>query len=310
MREPESGFFTYTARCTMSRVLTPVAELNHDEDTRKSKGSKKSPALAVAATLTTVGAPTQAQVPPDALEAFNPFGARQAAEPDPLLGPGPKPSTPNRRGRRAEPIPDQPRLDRMVEPFGFLGFDVSWSSDSYTVVYPVAPRIAPTVGAGIRFKPDSNFSFQTELAVDFVGGTYPYIIYNYVYAATYLNLPLLARHRIGKSSGKERHFTWGLTFGQLLGESYNETLAGIPVNVEPVGDGSYGYYGYSYGYSFNVRQLSASIGYQGGKYKPTKWHTEFDMRFNLGLTNLGSQGDRGVAWFSFRWNIVPPSSAQ
>lgn len=188
----------------------------------------------------------------------------------------------------------------MVQPFGFLGFNVTWVTSRYSGVYTTFPRIAPGLGGGLRIKPDADFSAQAEIALDFVGGSYLYPPLAYVYAATYLNVPLLARHRIAKSSRSRKHFTWGLQFGQRLGNSYNYTILGIPIQAYP-----------SYGYSlFYNRMLSAAIGYQTRKYRPHQWGVEFEMRLNVGLTGLGESGSftHGTSGFAFRWNFVPPSA--
>lgn len=193
-----------------------------------------------------------------------------------------------------------PSVDWFVEPFAFVGGNASWISTNFS--YSPLPRIAPHLGGGLRFNQDGDFSIQAELAADFVGGTYYfYIVSWYTYAATFVNLPLLARHRIQNKPSKRKHFTWGLQIGQKIGESYNLNVLGIPIAVY---SNNYGYYG-----SYNVfapRVLSAAIGYQSRKTTRRGGIIEFEMRFNAGLVRLGRDGaDEMTSNFMLRWNIVP-----
>ena len=55
---------------------------------------------------------------------------------------------------------------------------------------------------------------------------------------------------------------------------------------------------------FSPRMLSGAIGYQSGKVATRRASYEFEMRFNLALTNFGR--DRvAVSNFNFRFNLVP-----
>lgn len=271
----------------------------------------KTSALALAATLSSL-APSRAEgqappdpPPPEAFEGLGPAKTQPTSELRPTQPPA------SRAEEVVEEAPPKER-NRTIEPFAAFGFNTSFITTdlgSYTF-----PRVAPVLGAGLRIKPDAKFSAQFELTLDFLGGTYSYLYYLiswYTYAATYLSLPLLARHRL--SSGKRvTHFTWGLKLSQKIGESRNSNILGVPFYVEasiPRGY-YYGYYGGYYGGSgdgfFTQRMLSLTVGYQSRKVSRGKIGSEFEMRFSAGVARLsGEREAHMVSGFSFRWNLVP-----
>lgn len=255
-----------------------------------------SSAIAVAATLGSVGATAQTPPAGDPPRRELPPPPDVAPRPPPLEGPMPTEGA--ERGPQSGlegPAEDvQPGVllpDRAVEAFAFAGADVSLMT-SYLYLLP---RIAPGFGAGLRINPSAPHSFQAELSVDFLGGTLPYFYGGLIYtqAVTYLSLPLLARHRISETANKTKHIAWGVQLSQNIGESYNYSLFGVPIYV----DGGYS--------EFSARLLSISVGYQARRLTKRGGLHEFEMRFNLGVTNFGESDDFKVSSFNFRWNWVP-----